>query len=277
MQISVELLTTDERIADLCNRYWKVKGKRFFHTADELAQEFGKTNNAQLSKLVQQNCKVTVTDCVCGDCRTPLTVPISTRSEFNQLVWSTVCASCRKARKQERDRYYEQQNEQYEQEPEERVDQFLLSRLRQYKRRETFAGEPVTTPPGRYAAVHLEIDGASQIYRFQNVTQQEFRFESEGGSADAPMQGSLRLRGTVEVGGAAHLNSNERFHYLVSVEQDGGFTVHRVYPQSAGRSSAVLMSEEYVSGGNSLEDDLEQELICAIAEDFANRKRAGDN
>ena len=278
VEIAVELLTEDGRLADICKRYWELGDHRnFVYSTRELARECG--GPSALYDVIRKGCTAKVLSHHCCDCGKEQSITVEKRTEFHRL--GGLCPSCEKQRyareeKQEADALYENEERTRER------DEFLSGRRSSQKRRQTFAGRAVTMQPGKYAAVHVEMGDSSQVIRFVNVSEYEFHFEgvqaaaSDGGEsapAEQPAQGTLLLKGAVELGGCSNPISSDASHYLVSVGSDGSFTIHRVQPQSSGRSAAVLISEQYAGGGFSIQNELEKELIEAITEDFEQKQK----
>jgi hypothetical protein len=293
VEIGIELLTQDERIADLCTRFWKYENGKFAFRADVLAKEWG-GGMAGLSKLVRENCSVTASF-PCGYCRSVQNVKVKTRGDFGAL--SLVCPSCRQKQADE----WAEKEEEEQQKLAAALNRFLSGQLSSRTQSDdeqnweedeeeyydgevhegaAYEGDPEEIQQENSAAVHVELEDISQVVRFVNLTKYSLDLDcgqtvaaGDGSGEEKLSQATLSLSGTVELGAPSPLIRGGAFRYLVNVNSDGSFDIYRVQVQPSGRSSVMLISAGCVSGGRSIRDELQGDLIAAISADFKQKKR----
>jgi hypothetical protein len=294
VEIGIELLTQDERIADLCNRFWRYENGKFSFPADLLASECG-GGMGRLSKLVRENCSATASF-PCGSCGSVQTARVRTRGDFGAL--SLVCPSCKQKQQEE----WAEKEEEEQKRQAAALDRFLSgqpnSHTSDYAEQEwaeeeyddgevhddvAYEGGPEEIKPGKSAAVHVELEDISQVVRFVNLTKYSLDLTcgeppaaGDGNAEVKPSQATLSLTGTVELGAPSPLIRNGAFRYLVNINSDGSFNIYRVHVQPSGRSSVMLISAGFVSEGKSIRDELQDDLIAAISEDYQQRKDHGN-
>lgn len=94
--IHIHMLTSNERIKDLCTLFWATKpDQKFTHTVSELAARFG-VKSPEVSKLVAEGCQAYSEGNICAQCGQPFVY--SSRADYQQKLKfvnaNRVCAPC---------------------------------------------------------------------------------------------------------------------------------------------------------------------------------------
>ncbi len=93
------LLTQDERLVELCKKYWEIGDDGgFLYSAASLAKQSGTSSQKKFAQLISQSCKVHIQGFTCSSCGKRLSV--STRTEYEEYVRGIergtkyVCSDC---------------------------------------------------------------------------------------------------------------------------------------------------------------------------------------